>query len=183
MKNNKILSLQRLLSERQFTWQGFINNKNGEWLLITQIIILLLHFLPAYSIGIRINLNLIRYINTTGTILLTLGLIIATSSLIQLGRNLSPLPEPRKNHELVVTGLYSYCRHPLYLSLLISSIGIAFYKSSILHLIIFTILAKILKLKSIREEKSLIKIHSSYLKYSNCTPAIFPRIKYRNWCK
>lgn len=40
------------------------------------------------------------------TLALTTGLVFIATSLFNLGRNMSPLPEPRKKHQLIVSGIY-----------------------------------------------------------------------------
>ena len=42
-----------------------------------------------------------------------IDLVLRLYALLSLGRNLSPLPKPRKNHSLVTSGMYSYVRHPM----------------------------------------------------------------------
>lgn len=45
--------------------------------------------------------------------------------MLSLGRYVSPLPLPRKNHQLVTSGMYAYLRHPQYGGLLMAAFGLA----------------------------------------------------------
>jgi protein-S-isoprenylcysteine O-methyltransferase Ste14 len=53
-----------------------------------------------------------------------IGLVIAAQGALNLGDSLSPLPEPMPGASLVTEGAYSRCRHPLYQSLLLCSLGV-----------------------------------------------------------
>lgn len=57
------------------------------------------------------------------TLALTSGAIFIITALFTLGRNLSPLLQPRKKHSLVVSGIYSYVRHPMYGGLMLVAAG------------------------------------------------------------
>ena len=169
------------LSNWGFTWAGLLDNRNGEWLLFTQLGLIAAHVMPAWP-----NLKIpISYFNeiiiTSGNILFITGLFFAIKSLLNLGSSLSPLPEPKKHAQLVTSGCYQYCRHPLYQSLLIMSFGIAISYLSILHLIIMLLLAKILQVKAKREENRLLEIHSLYKDYMKKTVAIIPGLKFLDW--
>lgn len=58
-----------------------------------------------------------------GTLCLAIGLWLFHRSHADLGTNWSITLEVRKNHRLVTDGLYKKVRHPMYLALLIYSVG------------------------------------------------------------
>ena len=98
-----------------------------------------------------------------------------------LGRNLSPLPEPKRNSMLVKTQIYKQVRHPLYLSLLIMSLSIAIFFLSLNHFILFIILSIVLINKAHNEEIRLQKKFKHYNKYINDTPAIINGLIFFDW--
>jgi protein-S-isoprenylcysteine O-methyltransferase Ste14 len=58
-----------------------------------------------------------------GTLCLVLGLWLFARSHADLGANWSITLEVRENHRLVTQGLYRHVRHPMYLALLVYSLG------------------------------------------------------------
>jgi protein-S-isoprenylcysteine O-methyltransferase Ste14 len=52
-----------------------------------------------------------------------LGTIIALMAAINLGKNLTPLPRPKENAELIQGGLYRFVRHPIYFGVIMLSVG------------------------------------------------------------
>jgi protein-S-isoprenylcysteine O-methyltransferase Ste14 len=59
----------------------------------------------------------------TGTLLLALGLWLFHRSHADVGTNWSITLAVRENHQLVTHGLYRWVRHPMYLALLVYSLG------------------------------------------------------------
>tara|TARA_Y100001968_G_scaffold87800_1_gene78839 strand:- start:2534 stop:3109 length:576 start_codon:yes stop_codon:yes gene_type:complete len=173
--------IKKLFSKWGFTWAGIFNNRNGEWQLFIQIIVLSMHLLPGYPIISKLNISLIKYTSIISIICLSIGISLAIKALFELGSSLSPLPEPIKDSELITKGIYSFCRHPLYQSLIIISISLSIYKISLFHIILLIILCKVLKIKALREEKSLKLIHPQYKDYMKKTPSIIPGISYLDW--
>ena len=58
-----------------------------------------------------------------GVLCLALGLWLFHRSHVDLGTNWSVTLEVREKHQLVTDGIYRYVRHPMYLSLLVYSLG------------------------------------------------------------
>ncbi|MFL5241190.1 MAG: protein-S-isoprenylcysteine O-methyltransferase [Gemmataceae bacterium] len=58
-----------------------------------------------------------------GTVLLGVGLWLFHRSHVDLGSNWSLTLEVRQNHQLITQGVYRVVRHPMYLALLIYSVG------------------------------------------------------------
>ena len=84
-----------------------------------------------------------------------------------LGSNLSPLPRPLPNANLITSGIYRFMRHPMYFSLILISFGLFITKLSLYHLGLTISLALIIKFKIILEEKYLNKKFKNYFLYSN----------------
>ncbi len=168
-----------ILSEWGFTWKGFKDNRSGEWWLIAQITLMTAHLLPPY---ISLDLEIINpSIPSLGLYIIIIGFFLIIIALASLGRNLSPLPEPKKGAKLVLVRSYRYCRHPLYQAILICSLGSIIYLNSLIHVILFIFLSLILRCKALREEEKLLKIYSEYNSYRKITPAIIPWIPLLDW--
>jgi protein-S-isoprenylcysteine O-methyltransferase Ste14 len=82
---------------------------------------------------------------------------------------------------LVTEGAYARCRHPLYQSLLLCSLGVTLALGSLLHLDLLLALATVLSLKARREERRLCSMHSDYAAYMTSTPAIGPFLPGLDW--
>lgn len=163
--------------------EGFLKNKNGEWLLICQIFILIAHLLPKWPRFISLNLFDNSFILFIGSVPFLWGIVLAFKSLYDLGNSLSPLPEPKINAKFIKKGVYKNCRHPLYRALLLCSFGISLWNRSLLHLILLGLLIIVLVRKAKYEEKKLLKIHSEYKHYMYTTPAISGMIFFLDWHK
>jgi protein-S-isoprenylcysteine O-methyltransferase Ste14 len=91
------------------------------------------------------------------------------------------LPEPIPGADLVTEGAYGRCRHPLYQSLLLCSLGVVLLLGSLLHLGLLVALGVVLALKARREEQRLCLSHPSYPAYRQSTPAIIPHLPGLDW--
>ncbi|WP_320677061.1 isoprenylcysteine carboxylmethyltransferase family protein [Prochlorococcus sp. MIT 1300] len=173
--------LKNALSGWGFSWSGLIYNKQGEWWLICQLLLIGAHLIPLLMhqhIPIR---NWPIYLSLVGSIIFFLGILLAIRALSSLGESLSPLPDPKQNAKLVTNRAYRLCRHPLYQSILISSIGVSLGTGSPIHLVLFCLLCIVLKGKAKREEEKLSKLHGHYEDYKKDTPAIIPLVPFLDW--
>jgi hypothetical protein len=89
------------------------------------------------------------------TLSLTSGVVFILAALFALGRNLSPLPEPRRVHSLVIHGIYGAVRHPMYGGVLLGALGLAVLSRNETRLALFVLLWWILEQKVAVEEKAL----------------------------
>jgi len=172
---------QRLLLRWGFSWQGLIDNRRGEWWLIAQLLLIALHLLPATPPPASLGLAWPPALALLGWATLALGLLLAAQALFNLGPNLTPLPEPMPGADLVTSGAYGRCRHPLYQAILICSFGVTLALGSLLHLGLLLSLALVLSSKARREERRLIAIHPGYAAYRASTAAILPGVPGLDW--
>lgn len=140
--------------------------KRGEaWFFAQVATVLLVIFPPVPLYGL---------IDLVGTLSLTTGLVFLAYSLFSLGRNISPMPQPRKKHSLVVSGMYSYCRHPMYSGLLLTSLGLAAVTHSEIRLALCGLLWYILEKKIATEEQFLTAIYQEYEEYTTKVKKLIP---------
>ena len=164
------------------SWGGWLDNRRGEWWLLAQILLICAHLLPAWPAPAVWGLAIWpRPLLVLGAVILLCGLVLALKAFLALGESLSPLPAPKHNNHLVITGPYSHCRHPLYQAILVSSFGMVIGLGSILHLVLMISLAVLLRSKAHREERSLIPLHPDYATYQATTPAIIPGVVGLDW--
>lgn len=173
------------LSERLrrwgFSWEGLADNRHGEWWLLAQMALIGAHLLPALPAPASIGVAWPAAMRLTGAALFLLALALGAQGTLHLGESLSPLPEPMPDAALVTTGAYGRCRHPLYQSLLLCSLGVVLLRGSLLHLGLLLALAVVLGLKARREEQRLCALHPGYPAYRATTAAILPHIPGLDW--
>ena len=173
--------LKKLFSKWGFSKKGLIKNTRGEWYLILQILIISLHFIPAYPKITYIPNSISIVFIFVGLLISIKGIIITINAFIDLGDNITPLPYPIKGSILIKNNSYQLSRHPIYKGLLFTSLGISISISSILHIFLFILLAYILKIKALKEEEKLKLKFADYQSYIKEVPAIIKSIKYLDW--
>jgi protein-S-isoprenylcysteine O-methyltransferase Ste14 len=177
--------MQRQLNERMqkwgFSWDGLRDNRHGEWWLLAQLFLIAAHWLPPTPPPSVLGIDWPPALRLIGALTFFIGLVIGAQGALNLGDSLSPLPEPMPWAPLVTEGAYGRCRHPLYQSLLLCSLGVTLALGSLLHLVLLLALATVLSLKARREERRLCAIHSGYADYMTSTPAIVPFLPGLDW--
>ena len=163
------------------SWGGWLDNRRGEWWLLAQLILIAAHLLPHWpapgSWGYAWPLPLAAL----GAALFVLGLVLAAQAFWRLGPSLTPLPDPKPGAALVTAGPYGRCRHPLYQSMLICSLGVTLALGSLLHLALLLALCAVLGGKARREERQLLPLHPDYTAYRAATAAIVPGLPWLDW--
>lgn len=163
------------------SWGGWIDNRHGEWWLVAQGLLILLHLLPATPLPARLGIAWPAAAPGLGWGLLVVGLVLATTAFLNLGASLTPLPDPKSGAALVTTGAYGRCRHPLYQAVLLCSLGVTVALGSLLHLALLLALAGVLGGKARREERGLLASHPGYRAYRASTAAIVPGMPWLDW--
>ncbi len=155
------------------SWAGWFDNRRGEWWLAAQLALIAAHLLPVWPVPAFWGLvSWSRLLLGLGLLLLVVGLIRAVQALLSLGASLSPLPVPKQHNQLICTGVYSHCRHPMYQAVLICSLGVVVATGSLVHLGLLLALAVVLRGKARFEELALRQLHPDYVAYATSTPAI-----------
>ena len=181
-QSNKLHELiRKTFSNWGFSWGGLLDNRNGEWLLFLQLSLITAHLLPSWPSDKSTFSHWSNILVIPGIILFLLGAILALKAFINLGTSLSPLPEPKIDSILKTRGSYKNCRHPLYQSILLSSLGVSLFYRSYLHVLLLLLLAITLKSKAKREEQGLKEIHPYYKDYMSKTIAMVPGIRFLDW--
>jgi protein-S-isoprenylcysteine O-methyltransferase Ste14 len=157
-----------------FSWQGWRTNERGEyWLLAQVLLIALFPLLPVYRPWVVSESGAIL-IGTLGGAIALAGLLIALKAFTELGSNLTPLPHPKNQGELVQTGLYAWVRHPLYCGLLFLLAGLAIALQSLSHLTLTGLLLLVLNTKASREESWLTQRFPEYVAYQQRVRKLIP---------
>jgi len=169
----------KILTDWGFTRESWRNNSRGEYLVLLQGALLIgFVILPVYQLpGLKIqSTQLLAITWIVASILVLSALIFILKGLIDLGKNLTPLPYPIENGELVQTGIYGIVRHPLYSGLILAALGWTIFQMSISHLIATAILLIFFDIKARREETWLLEKYPDYSDYRQRVKKLIPGI-------
>ena len=177
-----IRTIADVLQRWGFSRGGWLDNRRGEWWLLAQLLLIALDvLLPSWPARWAWPPFLLPWLPLVGLGLLGGGLVLALLAFMQLGESLTPLPEPMPAVPLKQQGLYGFCRHPLYLAVLICSSGMALIRAGLLHPLLLLALAMLLVGKARREERSLMALHPDFEEYRQRTAAIVPWLPGLDW--
>jgi protein-S-isoprenylcysteine O-methyltransferase Ste14 len=106
----------------------------------------------------------------SGALLLVYAGWMGIGGLRSLGRNLTPLPAPREDGKLIMTGIYARVRHPLYASMMSLGFGWALIWGSRIGFGSAAALAVLLHAKAMHEERLLRARFPGYRSYAARVP-------------
>ena len=167
----------KLLTNWGFTREGWRNNQRGEyWVLAQMLLILGFVLLPVYRIPIwEINLSESVYIRLGSTVIFALAAIVFfAKGLLDLGGQLTPLPYPKEEGELVKSGIYSLVRHPIYSGVILAAVSWAIFQMSFSHLFAAGVLFVFFDIKASREETWLSQKYPDYPEYREKVKKLIP---------
>jgi protein-S-isoprenylcysteine O-methyltransferase Ste14 len=145
-------------------------NARGELFVIAQFVLLgFIFWLPAFP-AFAFPASMI------GTVLKYAGFALLIWAGLNLGQNLTPLPKPKSDAQLVITGLFAWMRHPIYSALMLLTFGSSLERGHLLALILSACLAILLEFKSRREESWLLEQFSDYAAYRSRVKKFFPGV-------
>lgn len=104
---------------------------------------------------------------------LALGLAFAAFRRVnRAGPNI--IPEPRRDTDLVTTGIYSYVRHPIYTGVILCAMGLASIHGTGETWLIAGLLLVLFHFKARHEETLLLAAFPQYADYQRTTGRFFP---------
>jgi protein-S-isoprenylcysteine O-methyltransferase Ste14 len=154
-------------------WRG----TRGEWYVVAQFVLLgLVLAAPWLAPQPAWPAPWSRLAQAAGVLLLLLGGALAVAGVLNLGRNLSPLPHPKAGAALVETGLYSLVRHPIYSGLIAGCLGWALVHNSLITLLLAVAVFVFFDVKARREERALSQHFPAYARYRQRVRRFIPFI-------
>ncbi len=135
----------------------------------------LLVFLQFALIGLM--LLFLQGVSFIGILIFLIGAIVGIFALNhnKLG-NFNIQPKMKENAKLITTGIYSYIRHPMYLSVLLMMLGVFVGSPSMVEAIFFILLTLVLVLKAKKEEAIWSSETQEYIEYKKRTKLFIPFI-------
>jgi protein-S-isoprenylcysteine O-methyltransferase Ste14 len=167
----------RLLNEWGFTRAGLVNNQRGEFWVLGQFILLLgFVLLPVYRLNVfKFESDVWLYcVWLVAAAIWLLSSILLVKGLLDLGRNLTPLPYPKEDGELIQSGVYGIVRHPLYSGLILAAIGWAIFQLSLTHLLGAAVMFIFFDAKASREEIWLSQKYPEYSQFQQRVKKLIP---------
>ena len=104
------------------------------------------------------------------------GLAIMGIGSLGLGTALTAHPEPNGRSELKTGGLYAYVRHPIYLGVLVTMLGVTIRTRSFVALGGYIALSALLHFKANWEEQRLRNHFSDYDEYAKNVGRLIPGV-------
>jgi protein-S-isoprenylcysteine O-methyltransferase Ste14 len=111
-----------------------------------------------------------------GAFILTIGGVIGILGVRALGTNRTPHPVPLANGVLVLTGIFTRIRHPLYTSLILVTLAWSMIWGSFAALLASIALTLLLDRKARLEERFLAARFPGYIEYSNRVRRFIPGV-------
>lgn len=150
----------------------------GTWYLVVQACLLLLVvFGPRSFPGIpEWNASYLRIASLAGAVLMVSGVLLSATGVVTLGRNLTPLPIPKQNAVLVVTGAYRIVRHPIYSGIICIAFGWGVWLGSWLTIGYALLILAFFDSKSRFEERLLDEKFPDYDAYRKRVRKLLPFI-------
>lgn len=161
-----------------FSAQWWRGEKGEYWVLGQTVLSAGFALLPVYPAITLDNLSLIwKYADwgLTGIFGL-IALLLLLSGSLELGVNLTPLPYPKDDGELVTSGVYGVVRHPIYSGVIFLAIAYSCWKLSFVHAIGAIILLLFFDVKARKEESWLSNKFSDYDQYRSQVKKLIPWI-------
>lgn len=166
------------LKEMGFSAEWWRGEKGEYWVLAQAILSVGFFLLPIYPVAalerfspfwMYLGWGLTGLFSFIATILLFWGGL-------ELGANLTPLPHPKDDAELVTSGIYGVVRHPLYSGVIFLAIAYSCWQWSLTHVIGAILLLIFFDIKARKEERWLNHKFSDYEAYHLKVKKLIPWI-------
>jgi protein-S-isoprenylcysteine O-methyltransferase Ste14 len=158
----------KLLSDWGITTNWWRGDRGEYWVIAQGVLLLVFALIPPITPNV-IDLCLSVWLYTSWILTAIFGIlaiVFLSRSLSDLGQNLTPLPHPRDEGQLVKTGVYGLVRHPMYSGVIYLALAYASWQMSWVHLVGSIVLFVFFDAKSRKEEVWLTENFSDYAIYS-----------------
>ncbi|WP_309741624.1 MULTISPECIES: isoprenylcysteine carboxylmethyltransferase family protein [unclassified Chamaesiphon] len=168
----------KLLSDWGITGDWWRGDRGEYWVIYQGILLLIFALAPPNTPNfIDLNTSVWQYLSLIlAAIFSILAIVFLGQSLFDLGRNLTPLPHPRDDGQLVKTGIYGIVRHPLYGGVIYLALAYASWRMSWVHVVGSIVLFVFFDAKSRTEEVWLTEKFPDYANYSTVVKKLIPWI-------
>jgi protein-S-isoprenylcysteine O-methyltransferase Ste14 len=168
----------KLLSDWGITsnwWRGL----RGEYWVIAQGVLMIGFVILPIDRPSFMDLEVLAWHYASWALTVIFGLfaiILLGRSLFDLGQNLTPLPHPKDDGQLVQTGIYSLVRHPIYSGVIDLALAYASWEMSWVHFCGAIALFLFFDAKASKEETWLTERFPDYAHYRVSVKKLLPWI-------
>ncbi|MEM7334791.1 MAG: isoprenylcysteine carboxylmethyltransferase family protein [Chloroflexota bacterium] len=152
--------------------------KKGEGYVVIQFILFVLIFLAPNRLSFGENwgspFSMIGLF--VGVVLMIAGGLLAVAGVFNLGTNLTAVPRPKENSQLVQAGAYGLVRHPIYSGIILGALGWGCLNSSLVTIGLAFGLLLFFDIKSRQEEVWLSEKFPEYVDYQRRVKKLLPFI-------
>lgn len=165
-----------LLKQWGFTAESWKGKRGEYWVLAQMVLLVVFGMVPPYSpldpatLPPGVRYGVIAMAGAVGL----LALVLLGKGLMDLGPNLTPLPYPREDGELVQTGVYGWVRHSLYSGLILGTFALSLWWFSLSHFGVCLALFTVLNAKANQEEIWLQGRYPDYDDYRQRVKKLIP---------
>jgi protein-S-isoprenylcysteine O-methyltransferase Ste14 len=135
--------------------------RGGRWVAVQLLLLIGIFLVP----GQYLPDGLAQIMTIAGLIVGCIGLMIVAVAWGGLGRNLSVFPKPIDDGQLVQTGIYGLVRHPMYTGVILTALGWALFRTSLIALVLVVVLIVFFDRKAAQEERLLSEKYPDYEAY------------------
>ena len=111
-----------------------------------------------------------------GRVLFATSALVLVAAFIEMRRGLTVFPEPKDGAPFVTRGIYRYVRHPMYLGVLLFGASEVIAQWSLMHALVFVVLAFDLRVKMRYEDGLLAARWPGAAAYQRRVGALLPRV-------
>lgn len=156
-------------------WDDLIR-RGGLWVAAQLVALIVAFGLPfaVPSAWVPWPTSLAGPVRWVGWVVLASGLFLAFAGLAALGKDLTPLPEPREGGSLRTGGVYGLVRHPIYGGIVLAALGVSLQSGSILGMSGALVALGFFDLKARAEEQRLESAYPDYTAYRRRTKRLIP---------
>jgi protein-S-isoprenylcysteine O-methyltransferase Ste14 len=168
----------KLLSNWGITTNWWRGDRGEYWVIAQGVLLLVFALIPPNTPSfIDLCSSVWVYTSWILTVIFSiLAIVFLGRSLFDLGHNLTPLPHPRDEGQLVRTGIYGLVRHPMYSGVIYLALAYTSWQMSWVHFVGSIVLFVFFDAKSRKEEVWLTEKFSDYASYSNSVKKLIPWI-------
>jgi len=150
--------------------------ERGAWYVVVQGILIGLILFGPQGFPLITSEPLTTILQSCGIAIGLLACLIMVIAVINLGKNLTPLPCPKDDAVLIQTGLYRYVRHPIYFGVLLAALAWLLIFPGLYILAYSICLFALFDIKARREEAWLVERFPAYRDYQAKVKKLIPGI-------
>ena len=154
--------------------RNWLGNRGEGYVIIQFLLFGLIGIAPRLLQGSLLPASWSPTLRLIGILVALIGLGLAFAGIFNLGDNLTAVPHPKTESNLVEHGAYRIVRHPIYSGILLGALGWVLMSNSWSAGLFSLLLLFLFDLKSRREEQWLAEKFPNYTAYQQRVKKLIP---------